>query len=347
MMSKLSRAINSLDFGRGSLGQITKLFGKMDVISKLPWKPAVAVVAVGFTGATFLSVWLGQIILDHSTQPRALQGPPAEPIHGTDPSIPRAAINQIVTRNIFNSDGKTGEDTPEESQGTKKPQHDIAVKTNLPIRVLGIIYGGDPFSGIAVVEDTSKQSVNSFMCHDTIAKGSTVLEIQEDRIIIDHDGSKEFAELYQVEPKKLRRKKTAPKPTKDAGSELSPLATNPPPSTFKEEGFERDKGKIVMSQDFKQRMLTGDFAKVLQDAKAEPNLVDGELRGFKLTRIRQDSIYEKSGLQNDDIITEINGTALTDTGQAIKTLQGLRNESELEIRVNRGGNMMTVNIEIR
>lgn len=182
------------------------------------------------------------------------------------------------------------------------------------------------------------------MVGDQIAEGAVVTKILEDRIIFEKDGIREYLKLIKVEFVRSRRKKTAKKKKNRA---LSPIAVEPPPNSFKEEGFERDKNNIVMSQDFKKRMLTADFARVLQDAKAEPHLVGGELSGFKLTRIRQGSIYEKFGLQNDDIVTEINGMELSDTGQAIKTLNSLKNETEIEIRIDRGGAFMNFTIEIR
>ena len=347
MVLQFSKIGSKLETSRTTLSPFAKILAKIDVIGTLPWKPTIAVVASGFALATVVSVVLGQIILDNSIKTIKSEPAPISQIPGGEASLTRSAVKDIVRRNIFNSDGETAEDAAENSSDPKKTAGDVAVKTTLPIKVLGIIYGGDPYSGIAVVEDTSKPSTSSFMYQDMIYKGTVILEIQEDRIIFDHEGSKEYAELFREESKKPRRKKAGSLTEKaTANAELSPLATTPPPPAFKEEGFERDKGKIVMSQDFKQRMLTGDFAKVLQDAKAEPNIVDGELRGFKLTRIRQDSIYEKAGLQNDDIINEINGTPLTDTGQAVKMLQGLRTASQIELRVNRNGSFMNITIEI-
>lgn len=349
MLLQFSKIMSKLDGSRGLLSQFAKIFSKADALSALPWKPTVAVIASGFALATVVSVVMGQWILDDATGVKKSDEVPATAVLGTDASITRSAVKEIIKRNIFNSEGKTAEDLASEEPGGKKIASDVAVKTSLPIKVLGIIYGGDSTSGIAVVEDTSKQVVNSFMYQDVIGKSAVILEILEDRIIFDNDGSKEYAELFREETKKSRRKKGGESSpvVKASNGDLSPLATTPPPTAYKEEGFERDKNKIVMSQDFKQKLLTGDFAKVLQDAKAEPNIVEGELRGFKLTRIRQDSIYEKAGFQNDDVITEINGTALTDTAQAIKLLNALKTETEIEVRLDRGGNFMNMAVEIR
>lgn len=76
-------------------------------------------------------------------------------------------------------------------------------------------------------------------------------------------------------------------------------------------------------------------------------MVDGELKGFKLDRIRSDSIYQKAGLQNGDVVEEINGIPLTDTSQAIKLLQSLRNEADIEIRFSRSGAKQNLNMKVK
>ncbi len=102
-----------------------------------------------------------------------------------------------------------------------------------------------------------------------------------------------------------------------------------------------------MTDAFKQRLLGPDFTKVLQDAKATPNMVNGQIKGFRLTRIREDSIYQKAGLQNDDVVMEINGVPLNNAASAIRLLQGLRNENEIEVIVDRGGSQIPMSLSIQ
>ena len=60
-----------------------------------------------------------------------------------------------------------------------------------------------------------------------------------------------------------------------------------------------------------------------------------------------DSIYEKAGLVNNDIIREINGVSLRDAGQAISLLNSLRGESDIEVKLDRGGSTMTLNMQVQ
>ena len=106
--------------------------------------------------------------------------------------------------------------------------------------------------------------------------------------------------------------------------------------------------EIKITEEFKRNLLTPDnMAKILQDAKAEPNMVNGELKGFRLTRIRENSVYEKAGFQNNDVVEEINGIPLRDAAGAIRLLQQLKTSKDIEVRVTRGGSAFDLNIEIQ
>ena len=105
---------------------------------------------------------------------------------------------------------------------------------------------------------------------------------------------------------------------------------------------------IKLTDEFKRNMLAPEMlTKVLQDAKAEPNMVGGELKGFRLTRIRENSVYEKAGFQNNDIVEEINGIPLRDAAGAIRLLNQLRSEKEIEVRLNRNGSTQNMTIQIQ
>jgi general secretion pathway protein C len=314
------------------------------LLKPLPWR----VIALTMGGAFLLATVVATIIAFLLTprDPAAFvrdTGVAASPII-PEPGITLdpAAVEAILSRNIFNSEGKVGDE-----KGKQKSEGDEMSITDLPIKVLGIIYGGDPFTGIALVENTSKKVTNSFLINDQIDTDATLERIEIDRLIILRGGGRREVAMLErediVRSTRKRGKMVKPK----AGEGDRGFATDVPPESFAEPGFDRKGGNIEMSLDYKNKLLTSDFAQVLQDAKATPNMVDGDLKGFRLDRIRNDSIYQKAGLQNGDVIEEINGIPLSDTAQAIKLLQSLRNESEIEVRYSRGGSKQNLNMKVK
>ena len=71
-------------------------------------------------------------------------------------SLSNGDMKIVLDRNIFNSEGTLGDETDAPKEEAAIPE-DGMVKSSLPLKLLGTIYGGDPFSGIAMVENTRKK----------------------------------------------------------------------------------------------------------------------------------------------------------------------------------------------
>lgn len=328
------------------LDKISLEMEKYKWLSVVNWRLTGSVVVAAFVVASLFSTIISYVTMpeakssfNHGSKviaPRALN---------MKPTLSKNDIRKIIKRNIFSSDGELAEEDKQEKDKRKERAGEGAIKSDLPLKVQGIIYSGDPYTGIAIISNTEKRITNSFMVGEMVIleKNVELKQILFDRIILNNDGVDEFVLLEKKKIVRSKRKKKTGR-SKKVGSRLAPIATKAPPENYKEEGFERVGREIVMTKEYKRKLMGPELAQILQDAKAEPYVVQGEFLGFKLTRVREGSFYEKAGLQNEDIVTEINGTALTGAGQAMSVLQSVKNGSEWEIRVNRGGNILTFNI---
>jgi general secretion pathway protein C len=105
--------------------------------------------------------------------------------------------------------------------------------------------------------------------------------------------------------------------------------------------------EIVVSK-AKIGQLTGtELPKILQDAQAMPNMVNGELKGFVFSRIKKNSLFAKVGLRDGDIVEDINGTPLSDIAQTIRLLQGLKDAEHVTFGVQRNRQQRTFSISVR
>jgi len=328
-------------------------------LSQYPWRRIVVVCGAAFFSSFVVSQLIAMFLFTKPATKGAdgvsADGMPAETFARSEPqiisqggvlSLDTGDVDEILARNIFNSEGKLGDSESSGEVDERGIPTGEPVKTDLPIKLVGLIYGGSPYSGLVAIENTEKKRINSFIVGDTIQSDAKLLEIRRDRIIIDRSGRLEFALLDEFRFERSKRKKRN-RPTTNANG-IAPIANGPPPESYKEEGFEREGTTIRMTSEFKNRMIGDDLPKTLQDAKAEPNIdkESGQLKGFKLTRIREGSAYQKAGLQNDDIVEEINGVPLTNTAAAISLLQSLRKENNIEIRVNRGGSVLNFGLSV-
>ncbi|MCY4443927.1 MAG: hypothetical protein OXC44_03905 [Proteobacteria bacterium] len=252
-------------------------------------------------------------------------------------------METVVSRNLFNQDSSPS-DVLEEAP---KQRNDGMVKSTLPLKLIGTVYGSNPRDGIAMIQNTDKKLINSFFVGSRLLENVTLLEIHQNKIILDHDGVLEYIEKERKPIVRRKRETTSSRLNMPSLIERSvPINSTGRLSQFKEEGYEFREKEIKMTESYKNKLLTQDFSKVLQDAKADPYLVNGKLAGFRLTRIRQNSIYEKSGFANGDIVTEINGIQLTSVSQAISVLQAARNASRLEITVTQNGATNVIEVTV-
>jgi len=311
----------------------------VDKIHPWPWRSLAAVLIGSFIIASAVSTLIGYLMMERASTKVSLQSLSAEPFDwSTSPTLTKSQVDKILDRNLFNSEGQMGDIDASTNNGN------AATKTTLPIKIVGIIYGGNPYAGLAMIENTEKKTVNSFLVGDPLTPEAKIIEIHPDQVFIENMGRREFALLEEPEIRRSNRTgKRSRSPSGSGGS--GPVDAGS--ENYQEEGFVRQGGKIEMTQEYKNRLLSVDFATVLQDAKASPNVVDGVLKGWKMDRIRKGSIYEKVGIQNGDVIEEINGAALSDAGQSVKTLQSMRNEDTIEIRGNRNGQVFTKTLKVR
>jgi type II secretion system protein C len=307
---------------------------------RLPFKGILYILAVVFILTVASSLYIYRLVLPNVTQ--SMESVKQSPIlvKKESATLHAGVVKMIVDRNIFNKTGEIPKDDMRDENLAYKGLE--AIRSELPLKLNGVIFGGTVTSGIALIENTDAKKQNSYLVGDKVTKEAVLIEIQERKVILQVADHKEFIELVDryLERGKRGRKKGS------VGGATGKFGVGGA-GKYSEEGFERDGNTISMSADYRQKLLTGDFAKVLQDAKAEPVYEGGELNGFRLTRIRADSVYDKGGLQNDDVVKEINGVSLVDTAQAIKLLNSLRGANEIEIGLNRGGSKMNVTIQVK
>ncbi|HKK33170.1 MAG TPA: PDZ domain-containing protein, partial [Desulfomicrobiaceae bacterium] len=68
--------------------------------------------------------------------------------------------------------------------------------------------------------------------------------------------------------------------------------------------------------------------------------------GFRVTRIRPNSVFAKLGLRNNDVVAELNGAPMQSQGELLETIQGLQSGEEVAISVRRGSRMTSLRYRV-
>lgn len=87
-------------------------------------------------------------------------------------------------------------------------------------------------------------------------------------------------------------------------------------------------------------------ASMVRQARIVPSTRDGVTLGYKLYGIRPGSIPRALGFKNGDLITEVNGNALSSIDEAMALYSKLRTETTFTLQIERKGTSRSLTIEI-
>lgn len=204
----------------------------------------------------------------------------------------------ILKRNIFGA-----EPTAQTSQAAV-PQ------TKLSLRLVGasLTDGENPF---AIIENTQKNEQDVFELNESVFGQATLIGIEAQSVKLQRGGSVEVLLLEAGEGSSVPGEEPAVEASSD-GSNFS----------ISEEELNNELANLP---------------RLLSQARAVPYFRNGASIGMRLFAIRKDSLYDKIGLLNGDILKDINGNSLSDPSQALKLFEILKNERSISVVIERAG----------
>lgn len=290
---------------------------------------------------------------------QSLPLPPPSPIRQKsvrperDAGEPENSFTNILDKNIFDAQRKKI-DKPLPSGPTKNEP--LAPKvTSLRLSLVGtMIYDNTAFAFISkkgklrnyiVFQEGDCFTPNDVKPDDQCGQNSVQLvNINDREVVLLHRNRKE---ILQMEELKLDFSSLAPEPESSESSPpessayISPEPVEePPPTQKKPKKTEKPANPVDAGQTtfhFQREWVDeqlANFNKLLRDARVVPSIEDGKTF-FKFKFIRAGSLYEKLGLRRKDIILEINGFIVDTVPKALRLLETLKSEREINLKIRR------------
>jgi type II secretion system protein C len=206
-------------------------------------------------------------------------------------SVQTAAVapRVILDRNLFGAQ-LAGDSQVVDVDPTDEP----LTATKLPLRLLGTAAASHEARSRAAIEDETTRK------HLVVAVGDRleghnrvkVMAIERTRVILDNAGRPEELALHEDDP---NARKAKPK----RNARQARRKPRPAKSTL------NDRLKTLNGDDGQG------ISRILSSARIVPEYNEaGEMQGMKVDAIKADSVFEKVGLLNGDVITEVNGIVM-------------------------------------
>lgn len=249
----------------------------------------------------------------------------------------------ITDRNIFDSQNRQ----PNESRPSRSAQIDVPerpsysapVKSSMSANLVGTMVFSDPAYSFARINRGSGDAEN-FYTGDSLYGEATVKKIERNRVYIMRDERMEYLEIEGP------RASVMPSYAPVERSIARPLNSAPVAEISSEDVRSLGENKYMLNRKMVDSLLSN-YNAVLTQARAVPNFQDGKANGFKVFAIQKNSIYDVIGIKNGDVLTRVNGGDINSLEKVLTLFTQLRNESAISIDLERGGQKMTMEYEIR
>jgi general secretion pathway protein C len=239
----------------------------------------------------------------------------------------------IAKRNIFNAN-PPGETPPPAPAPPPVVRPEIE-KTELQLQLVGTVIGADNRQ-YAIIEDLRQQGAQALYQVGDAIQTALIAEIRPNCVVLDEGGRYESLCF----PEQGAEEGQAPAPS-------------PAPSPSASGQGADDGGDVVRLDNATWRVSREaleqftNLGALSSQARVMPYVVQGEPRGFRLTRLQQDSVLQKIGLRNGDVLHKVNGLSLTSPDDALRAYQLLQQEGTVRLEILRGNRPTTLTYEIR
>jgi general secretion pathway protein C len=219
----------------------------------------------------------------------------------------RNSYEIIVQRNLFKVQIEKKEGGDKNSSGSTEKLE----PTTLSLTLWGTVTGGSEL--YAVIED-KKSRLQALYQEGDLIQDATIKKILKKEIILTFQGKDQVLEMETDSGKSGPIKKS--------------VETQIPGTVMNE-------GQAPLIQT--SPSTPGNTGDIMTQIKFRPFFSKGAPDGVMIYAIKPDSVFNRAGLRNGDIVKEINGTPVASIEEASASLSGLESNPAAKITLIRGG----------
>jgi general secretion pathway protein C len=268
-------------------------------------------VLLAITVLSFFSVVIIYNLLSFPLLNQALAFRADAPLAGSADVLQRSPLSSygiIIQRNLFLSTLKTaGEKQLSGGFFGSGPEATA-------FELKGTIAGDSSF-GFAVIEEKGKNKQNLYKLGDMVGSNKLV-KITRNSVVLKNSERNFILKIKETPEGQLLAR--------------SPDTTMNPSSSM-----------ALSRQEMDEKL--GDLKTVLSQALVRPFFTNGVQEGFIITDIKPASLYQKLGLQNGDIIMEVNNKQVKSADDVFQFVTLMRTGGSVSLNLKRNGIIETIN----
>lgn len=321
-----------------------RLQAASQVLQRVPldvWRKAVIVVALFWVSHSLAKLFWVIYPIPTLPQPTTIAQPLIDDAGGGSGGINMQLLQAINLGGTEEPVAGVGV-APLENQA---PVEEDVAETQLSLKLQGVLESSDETRGKAIIADGNKQAL--YQVGEVLPQGRNVklAKVMHDKVIIDNNGRFESLLLYTEEDFKgtanvVYSSGRVPIPQQRA------VGVNKAPDDYSDEegeGAEEGENEGVTAQITREQLKATSINEVVRFSLHQEN---GQVLGYRIRPGRDRDTFEKLGLQNNDIVTSVNGIAVSDRNQLREMYKTMRTATSAQLEVNRDGAIIPISISL-
>jgi general secretion pathway protein C len=241
----------------------------------------------------------------------------------------KSNLDKLLALNLFGDPAAKPE--PVQETITEAPE------TRLNLVLSGVVASPNPQLGAAVIEYRNVQ--NTYGIGDKVEGTQVTLdEIYSDRVIIKNRTARETLMLDGIDFEEANRLRERNKPIESQnvqGPQQSPRDTQTP-----------TRQQVAANLRAAQQKLSQEPANFADFIRLTPYSQNGTPLGYRVSPGKEPLLFQEVGLQEGDVVTELNGYDLSDIQQALEALSLLNDAQSLDLEIIRREETLSLSFDI-
>ena len=271
------------------------------------------------------------------TAPALALNPPTSITQGETAVIDTSSL---LGANLFGSapDGTVDAFDPVANTDDRDGIERNANETRLALTLTGIAASTDDGRGSAVIKSGASEQV--FSVGDALpASGQVVLaKVMPQQVVIDNNGTYELIKLYDGPGIAVP---TRPVTRPASASPASTAASVSGPEAIKASAGERS----ALAGQYRRKLYDNPES-LAEVVSVSPVREDNRVVGYRIAPGADRAAFDAFGLQRGDIVTAVNGLALSDASNTVKLYQLMKDATDATFDIERDGGTVTVSVEL-
>jgi general secretion pathway protein C len=256
----------------------------------------------------------------------------------------------VQERNLFGGRGRQAAVAPKPAAPAKA----VPTKTGPTLKLVGTVVGSAEHT-YAVIEDLSTKKQDLYRLGDLIREAK-ILEITRQRVLLESRGRRE--ELLSFQQLESASPAAAPSPAGETSPRQSilqrpgaQLLEGKPRVDAQDDADEDDVEQIgdntwrVNREELSDQLEN--LGQKLSETRLTPHFTGGQPDGFMISNIPKNSLLERIGLRNGDVLKGMNGQKFSSPDELLRMYDQFQSEPQLRLELERGKRSETLTYEVR